>query len=62
MIKKGDLIQSDQPTQASTDFRRKFSHNDPGEFVTNFVIYTGRDSPPKTFSEIPSGESPFSVR
>ncbi|KAF1993960.1 actin-like ATPase domain-containing protein [Amniculicola lignicola CBS 123094] len=53
MIKKGDLLQSNQPTQASTHFQRKFSLNDTREFTTDFVTYKGNDPPPETLDKMP---------
>jgi len=54
LLKKGELILSNEPKQASTRFCRRFGITDPREFITNLVIYNGDDTP-QSLAGIPSG-------
>lgn len=45
LVKKGDLILSNEPKNASTTFCRRFGVRDPKVFITNLVTYTADDAP-----------------
>jgi hypothetical protein len=55
LIKKGDLVLSNEPKQASTEFCRRIGVNDPFEFISSLVIYNG-DNTPQSFADIPYGK------
>jgi hypothetical protein len=62
LIKKGDLILSNKPKEASTKFCRRFGVGDPRVFVTNLVTYSGEDAP-QSLGEVPAGKQrPRSLR
>jgi len=55
LIKRGDLIQSDEPKTGSIGFFRKFGLADSKTFITKFVAYGGPDYP-QSFAKVPHGK------
>jgi hypothetical protein len=55
LVKKGDLILSNEAKHAQIEFCRRFGHQDPRVFINRFVSYTGDDTP-QSLEELSSGE------
>ena len=60
LIKKGDLILSNEPKRASVEFCRRFGVRDPKVFITNLVTYRGRDTP-QSLANVPAGRQCYGV-
>jgi hypothetical protein len=55
LIKKGDLLLSNEEKHAQIDFCRRFGPQDPKVFINRFVSSIS-DNPPLSLAELPPGE------